>query len=57
MSDVVAIAAVSEMKPGRYPQYSPERMYIEVLRQFLREWEIRPNQIDGLKTARCTMSP
>lgn len=48
MSETVAIAAVSEMKPGRYPEMDGYALYIEVIRQFLAEWKIKPNDIQGL---------
>lgn len=48
MTTSVAIAAVSEMKPGRYPDKSGYDLYLEVLRQFLSEWSIKPDDIQGL---------
>ena len=48
MSGSVAIAAVSEMKPGRYPEKDGYALYIEVIRQFLEEWKIKPSDIQGL---------
>ncbi|MBQ0799250.1 MAG: thiolase family protein [Porticoccaceae bacterium] len=48
MSNPVAIAAVSEMKPGRYPEKDGYALYIEVVRQFLSEWDIKPSDIQGL---------
>jgi hypothetical protein len=44
----VAIAAVSEMKPGRYPDKDGYDLYIEVIRQFLAEWSLKPGDIQGL---------
>lgn len=48
MSEAVAIAAVSEMKPGRYPEKDGYALYIDVIRQFLSEWNVKPNDIQGL---------
>jgi acetyl-CoA acetyltransferase len=48
MQNSVAIAAVSEMKPGRYPDKSGYDLYLEVVRQFLAEWSIKPADIQGL---------
>ncbi|RLA44747.1 MAG: thiolase family protein [Gammaproteobacteria bacterium] len=48
MAHSVAIAAVSEMKPGRYPDMSGYDLYLEVVRQFLAEWSIKPGDIQGL---------
>lgn len=48
MPERVAIAAVSEMKPARYPEKDAYALYIEVIRQFLSEWDIKPNDIQGL---------
>lgn len=56
MSSAVAIAAASEMKPGRYPEYSAEEMYVQVLRKFLREWELRPSDINGLLASPAGMA-
>ena len=47
-ASAVAIAAVSEMKPGRYPDMNGYDLYLEVVRQFLAEWSIKPNDIQGL---------
>ena len=44
----VAIAAVSEMKPDRYPDMDGYDLYIEVIRQFLAEWSLKPSDIQGL---------
>src|SRR3970040_2090291 len=48
MSEAVAIAAVSEMKPGRYSEKDGYALYIDVIRQFLSEWNVKPNDIQGL---------
>ena len=44
----VAIAAATEIRPGRYPDKLGDAMYFEVLRSFLDEWSLRPQQIGGL---------
>lgn len=52
MKPLAAIVAVSEMKPGRYPQYNGLEMYRQVLAQFLREWpQLRPDDIQGLMSS------
>lgn len=48
MANAVAIAAVSEMKPARYPELGGYDMYVEVVRQFLQEWPVKPSDIQGL---------
>ncbi|KFG90930.1 Propanoyl-CoA C-acyltransferase [Sphingobium herbicidovorans NBRC 16415] len=50
MSDI-AVAATFELKPGRYPQYSPATLYSEVVKQALRQWQLHPKDVDGLLTA------
>lgn len=47
-SGAVAIAAVSEIKPARYPQMDGYDLYLEVIRQFLAQWPVRPADIQGL---------
>jgi len=51
MAHDVAIAAAYELKPGRYPEFSAEDMYREVVTRALREWPVKPKDIDGLLTA------
>lgn len=48
MTAQVAIAAVSEMKPGRYPEMDGHALYVEVVRQFLAEWSVKPADIQGI---------
>lgn len=48
MSNSVAIAAVSELKPARYPDLDGYDLYLEVVRQFLAEWSLKPGDIQGL---------
>ncbi len=43
-----AIAAVSELKPGRYPDCRDRDLHHLVLAKFLREWPVSPRDIDGL---------
>lgn len=57
MKALSAIVAMSEMKPGRYPQYNGLEMYRQVIRQFLREWPaLRPGDITGLLSAPAGMA-
>lgn len=52
MKPLAAIVAVSEMKPGRYPNFSGLEMYRQVIAQFLREWpQLRPADIQGLMSS------
>lgn len=51
-----AIAAVSELKPGRYPECSDRDLYHRVLAQFLREWSVSPRDIDGLLVSPAGMA-
>lgn len=48
MSKSVAIAAVSEIKPARYPELDGYDLYLEVVRRFLAEWSLKPGDIQGL---------
>ena len=57
MKALSAIVAMSEMKPGRYPQFNGLEMYRQVIRQFLREWPaLRPGDITGLLSAPAGMA-
>lgn len=56
MAEAVAIAAVSELKPGRYPQFSAEEMYAQVLRKFLGEWQVKPGDLSGLLASPAGMA-
>lgn len=57
MKALSAIVAMSEMKPGRYPQYNGLEMYRQLIRQFLREWPtLRPSDITGLLSAPAGMA-
>lgn len=46
-----AIAAVTEMKPGRYPQYDEIELHRQVLKEFFKEWKIDPKSINGIFAA------
>src|SRR3990172_13141525 len=48
MRNSPAIAAVFEMAPGRYPEYTTLGLYRDVLSQALAGWGVRPAQLDGL---------
>lgn len=50
MDSAVAICAIHEMKPGRYPGLGPHDIFHAVLNGALPEWSIRPQDIDGLLT-------
>lgn len=56
MTPPVAIAAATEIRPGRYPDKLGDAMYFEVLRTFLDQWSIRPQQIGGLLASPSGMS-
>ena len=43
-----AVAAVTEIPPGRYRKLSGHEMYDEVISAFIDEWQIDPKDIDGL---------
>lgn len=44
----VAIAASFELKPGRFPDTSPHNLYRHVAISALREWGLRPSDVNGL---------
>ena len=46
-----AIAAATEMKPGRYPQFDEIELHRQVIKDFFREWKIDPKIIDGIFAA------
>ncbi len=48
MSTGVAIAASYELPPGRYPELSPYQLYQQVAITALREWGLRPKDVNGL---------
>ncbi len=52
----IAIAAVSELKPGRYPEFDEHEIYRQVLRRFLAEWPVKPADINGLLAAPAGMA-
>lgn len=56
MQRPVAIAAVSEMTPGRYPMYDPMEMYRQVLLKFLSDWTPSPSDIQGLMACPAGMA-
>lgn len=47
----VAIAAVSQLPPKRYPEYDGMEMYRQLLKIFLSEWDLKPSDIQGLMSA------
>ena len=56
MSAAVAIAAVSELTPGRYPQHSTHSLYQAAVARLLAEWPIEPGDIQGLLVAPAGMA-
>jgi len=44
----VAIAASFELKPARYPEFSPHNLYRYVAMSALRSWGLRPSDVNGL---------
>lgn len=51
-----AIAAVEELPPGRYPEYDGAGMQELVLRQFLDNVSLGPDDVDGLLTCPAGMA-
>lgn len=51
MDNAVTISAIYEMKPGRYPDLGPHEIFHAVLNGAISEWQIRPQDIDGLLTS------
>lgn len=47
----VAIAAVSELAPGRYPERSGQQLYLDAIGRLLAEWPLKPADIQGLFVA------
>jgi acetyl-CoA acetyltransferase len=47
----VAVAAVSDIPSGRYPDHDALGMYRIVLQKFLNEWNIKPSDIQGILAA------
>jgi acetyl-CoA acetyltransferase len=47
----VAIAAVSELRPGRYPERTGAQLYRDALVRFLGQWRVAPSDIQGLFVA------
>ncbi|MDT7944137.1 MAG: thiolase family protein [Dehalococcoidia bacterium] len=52
----VAIAAASELPPGRYPHMTVLDLYEEAVSLLLREWHLSPRMIDGLLCAPAGMA-
>jgi acetyl-CoA acetyltransferase len=44
----VAIAGSFELKPARYPEYSPHNLYRHVAISALRQWGLKPSDVNGL---------
>ncbi|HCZ49535.1 MAG TPA: thiolase, partial [Gammaproteobacteria bacterium] len=56
MSAAVAIAAVSELVPGRFPDQSTHSLYQGAVARLLAEWPIKPGDIQGLLVAPAGMA-
>ena len=52
----VAIAAVSELAPGRFPDQSTHSLYQAAVARLLAEWPIKPGDIQGLLVAPAGMA-
>lgn len=52
----VAIAAVSELTPGRFPDRSTHGLYQAAIAKLLAEWPIKPGDIQGLLVAPAGMA-
>lgn len=50
MSEAIAIAAVHEIRPGRYPELDSRDLFRTIMEGAIREWGIGPRDIDGLMT-------
>ncbi|MBX6377220.1 MAG: hypothetical protein IRY95_01605 [Clostridia bacterium] len=51
-----AIAAFSELKPGRYPGKSGLELHLDVVAQLLTEWPVEPGHVQGLLAAPAGMA-
>src|SRR5208282_3950493 len=51
-----AIAAATEIRPGRYPELDAVEMYQTVLGAFLERWRLKPSMVDGLLCAPAGMA-
>lgn len=51
-----AIAAATEIRPGRYPELGELDMYDTVVSAFLRKWSLDPSIVDGLLAAPVGMA-
>jgi len=51
-----AIAAATEIRPGRYPELDAVEMYQAVIRAFLERWRLKPSMVDGLLCAPAGMA-
>ncbi len=56
MPEAVAIAAVSELTPGRYPDRSTHSLYQDAIAKLLAQWPIKPGDIQGLLVAPAGMA-
>jgi acetyl-CoA acetyltransferase len=56
MQNAPAIAAATEIRPGRYPELDALDLYERVLTAFLREWRIDPKIVDGFLVSPAGMA-
>ncbi len=56
MNHSPAIAAATEIRPGRYPELDGNDLYERVLRAFLEEWRIDPKIVDGFLVSPAGMA-
>jgi acetyl-CoA acetyltransferase len=56
MRNEPAIAAATEIRPGRYPELSGLDLYERVLAEFLRSWPLDPSVVDGFLVSPAGMA-
>ena len=50
MSTQIAIAGAVELFPRRYAELEPNDLFRMILKQAMRDWPVRPQDIDGIFT-------
>ncbi|MGH7894899.1 MAG: thiolase family protein, partial [Candidatus Binatia bacterium] len=56
MNHAPAIAAATEIRPGRFPDLDGLDLYARVLRAFLEEWRLDPGIVDGFLVSPAGMA-
>ncbi len=56
LANAPAIAAATEIEPGRYPELSSVELYLRVIERLLFEWGLKAAEIDGLLAAPLDMA-